>query len=146
MKLLEFTERGIYCQQADVYLDPWKPVNKALITHGHSDHAKFGHNYYLCTEGSKAIIEYRLNTTSPVQAAKYGERITINDVHFSFHPAGHIPGSAQIRVEYKDEVWVFSGDYKIENDGLSAPFEPLRCDTFITESTFGLPVYKWQTQ
>lgn len=146
MGLLEFTDRGIYCQQADVYLDPWRPVKSALITHGHSDHARFGHEKYLCTEGSRSIIEYRLNTTSPIQSIPYGEVITINNVKFSFHPAGHIIGSAQIRVEYKGEVWVFSGDYKIEDDGLSTPFEPLQCNTFITESTFGLPIYKWQKQ
>jgi putative mRNA 3-end processing factor len=146
VNLLEFTDSGIYCPKADVYLDPWKPVSKALITHGHSDHARWGHQYYLCNEGSKPIIQYRLNTESPIQAVKYGEVITINGVRFSFHPAGHIQGSAQIRVEYKNDVWVFSGDYKLEDDGLSGVFEPLRCNTFITESTFGLPIYKWKKQ
>jgi putative mRNA 3-end processing factor len=146
VKLLEFTDKGIYCAQADVYLDPWKPVDKALITHGHSDHAKFGHQYYLCTEGTKPILQYRLNTPSPIQAVQYGENVNINNVDFSFHPAGHIHGSAQIRVEYHGEVWVFSGDYKLENDGLSTSFEPLKCNTFITESTFGLPIYKWKDQ
>ncbi len=146
MDLLEFTDKGIYCQQADVYLDPWKPVKKALITHGHSDHAKFGHQFYLCTQWSKPILQYRLNTESPIQSVQYDEVTTINGVNFSFHPAGHILGSAQIRVEYQGEVWVFSGDYKTEDDGLSVPFEPIKCHTFITESTFGLPIYKWKNQ
>jgi putative mRNA 3-end processing factor len=146
VSFIQFTDRGIYCEQANVYLDPWKPVEKALITHGHADHARPGHQHYLCTEGSKAIIQYRLNTTSPVQSVQYGEVIMINGVNFSFHPAGHIPGSAQIKIEYKGEVWVFSGDYKTDDDGLSTPFEPIRCNTFITESTFGLPIYKWRPQ
>lgn len=146
MPLLEFTDKGIFCPQADVYLDPWKPVRKAIITHAHGDHAYVGHDHYLCTNDSHPVLAYRLNTTSPIETKSYGEIITINGVSFSFHPAGHILGSAQIRVEYKGEVWVFSGDYKTENDGLSAPVEPVPCHTFITESTFGLPVYTWKSQ
>jgi putative mRNA 3-end processing factor len=146
VNLLEFTDSGIYCPKANVYLDPWKPVNKALITHGHSDHARWGNQYYLCTEGTKPIIQYRLNTQSPIQTVKYGETIFINGVRFSFYPAGHIVGSAQIKVEYNDDVWVFSGDYKLEDDGLSGVFDPIKCNTFVTESTFGLPIYKWKKQ
>ena len=145
MPLLEFTDRGIYCAQADVYIDPWRPVNRALITHGHADHARWGHKSYLCTRLAKPVIRFRLGPIS-VETVEYGEKRTINGVHFSFHPAGHIIGSAQIRVEYKGEVWVASGDYKIEDDGLATPFEPIPCHTFITESTFGLPVYEWQPQ
>lgn len=146
MQLLEFTDKGIYCPQANVYLDPWHPVDKALITHGHSDHARWGNKHYLCAAEALPAIQYRLNTTSPIQTVRYGEIINIQGVNFSFHPAGHIVGSAQIRVEYNGEVWVFSGDYKLENDGIATPFEPLRCNTFITESTFGLPVYHWKSQ
>ena len=145
MPLLEFNDRGIYCRQADVYLDPWKPVPRALISHGHSDHARWGHEKYLCSEPATPVIRYRLQLTDNLQSVKYGEVIRINDVQFSFHPAGHIPGSAQIRVEHNGEVWVFSGDYKIENDGLAEPFEPIRCHVFISESTFGLPIYKWKS-
>ena len=145
MALLEFTDRGIYCPRANVYLDPWKPVEKALITHGHSDHAHFGNKHYLCTESSQPIVSHRLGGPD-IQTVKYGERITIHDVHFSFHPAGHIPGSAQIRVEYGGEIWVFTGDYKLEPDGISEPFETVKCHTLITESTFGLPVYNWKPQ
>jgi putative mRNA 3-end processing factor len=145
MRLLEFTDRGIYCPKANVYLDPWKPVDKALITHGHSDHARWGHKNYLCVASSKPIIEHRLNLHD-VQTLNYGEQISIHDVQFSFHPAGHIPGSAQIRVEHRGEVWVFTGDYKLEPDGISEPYEQVSCNTLITESTFGLPVYDWKPQ
>jgi putative mRNA 3-end processing factor len=145
MALLEFTDRGIYCERAGVYLDPWKPVERAMITHGHSDHARWGHKHYLCSEPSKAILMHRLNLTE-VQTLPYGQRVDVNGVLFSFHPAGHIPGSAQIRVEYKGEVWVFTGDYKREADGISEPFELVRCHSLITESTFGLPVYNWRPQ
>ena len=146
MSLLEFTGNGIYCPAAGVYLDPWKPVPKALITHGHSDHASFGHDSYLCTTSAAPVIKHRLNLSGNIQTTDYAKPVLINGVEFSFHPAGHIPGSAQIRVAYKGEVWVFSGDYKLENDGISEPFEPVKCNVFITESTFGLPVYKWKPQ
>jgi putative mRNA 3-end processing factor len=144
--LLQFTDKGIYCSQADVYLDPWKPVNRAIISHGHSDHAYVGHSHYLCTSIAKPVIKHRLYLQENIETLEYGESIFINGVKFSFHPAGHIPGSAQIRVEHNGEVWVFSGDYKLENDHLSTPFEPVKCHTFITESTFGLPIYKWKHQ
>lgn len=144
--LLEFTDNGIYCKQADVYIDPWKPVDKALITHGHADHSRWGNKYYLCTHAAKPVINYRLGLNINIESVDFGEVRTINGVKFSFHPAGHIIGSAQIRVEYKGEVWVASGDYKTENDGISEAFEPVRCHAFITESTFGLPVYDWKPQ
>jgi putative mRNA 3-end processing factor len=146
MPLLEFTERGIYCAAAEVYLDPWKPVKKALISHGHSDHAYFGHEQYLCTAEAAPVIKHRLQLANNLQTVQYGEEISINGVKFSFHPAGHIIGSAQIRVEHGGEVWVFSGDYKLQPDGISEVFEPVRCHTFITESTFGLPIYAWKDQ
>ncbi|WP_333820381.1 ligase-associated DNA damage response exonuclease [Ohtaekwangia sp.] len=145
MALLEFTGSGIYCPQANVYLDPWKPVDRALITHGHSDHASWGHKYYLCTSSAAPVIRHRLKLDT-IETADYGKPVYIAGVQFSFHPAGHIPGSAQIRVEHNGEVWVFTGDYKLEPDGLSEPFELVKCHTFITESTFGLPVYNWRPQ
>jgi putative mRNA 3-end processing factor len=145
MALLEFTDRGIYCPQADVYLDPWKPVKRALITHGHSDHARWGNEYYLCTSAAAPVIQHRL-PGALVETVEYYSPVNINGVQFSFHPAGHIPGSAQIRTEYNGEIWVFSGDYKLQRDNLSEPFEPLRCHAFITESTFGLPIYNWKPQ
>jgi putative mRNA 3-end processing factor len=145
VSLLQFTDKGIYCPQADVYLDPWKPVNKALITHGHSDHARWGHQHYLCTDSAKPVIQYRLNPPN-IQTVKYGEVVSIQGVNFSFHPAGHVPGSAQIRIEYRGEVWVFTGDFKLQSDGISEPFELVKCNTLIMESTFGLPIYHWQKQ
>ena len=145
MDLLQTTTKGIYCAAAKIFIDPWMPVDYALITHGHSDHSRWGHKKYLCTDLAAPAIRYRLGDIN-LETVKYNETKTINGVKFSFHPAGHIPGSAQIRVEYKGEVWVASGDYKLENDGLSTPFEPVRCHSFITESTFGLPVFKWRPQ
>ncbi len=145
MNLLEFTNHGIYCPQADVYIDPWRPVGRALITHGHSDHARWGHQHYLCTERAAPVIRYRLGDIR-LETVAYGEKRVINGVEISFHPAGHVVGSAQIRLAYKGEVWVVSGDYKLSDDGLAEAFEPLRCHTFITECTFGLPVYRWQPQ
>lgn len=145
MSLLTFTTNGIYCPQADVYIDPWRPVKKALITHGHADHSRWGHQYYLCTESAMPVIKYRLGKIK-VTTVAFGETRTVNGVTFQFFPAGHILGSAQIRVAYKGEIWVVSGDYKLEDDGLAETFEPVPCHTFITESTFGLPVYKWESQ
>ncbi len=140
--VLEFRDAGIYCPAADAYIDPWRPVDRALITHGHSDHARWGHARYLATEAAAPVIRHRLGDIA-LQTTRYGETHRIGDANISFHPAGHVPGSAQIRVEVGGEVWVASGDYKTTDDGLSEPFEPVRCDTFITESTFGLPIYTW---
>lgn len=145
-KLLTFTDRGIYCPPADVFIDPWKPVNKALVTHGHSDHARYGSKAYITTKGSLPIIKYRLGSHINISGVDYGEKLIINGVKFTFTPAGHIIGSAQICVEYKGEKWVFSGDYKLQNDGISGQYEPIRCHHFITESTFGLPVFNWKPQ
>jgi putative mRNA 3-end processing factor len=146
MALLEFTDKGICCPQAQVYLDPWKPVKRALITHGHSDHARWGNEHYLCTQAAAPVVQHRLGPDAHIETVSFGQTITINGVNFSFHPAGHIIGSAQIRVEYNGEVWVFSGDYKLDDDGVSEAFEPVRCHAFISESTFGLPIYRWKKQ
>ncbi|SEM06460.1 putative mRNA 3-end processing factor [Aquimarina amphilecti] len=143
--LLEFTEKGIYCDVAKVYLDPWKPVDKAIITHGHADHSRWGHKQYITHHTNIPIIKHRLGDIN-VNGKEYGETFIINNVKFSLHPAGHIIGSSQIRVEHKGKVWVFTGDYKIENDGISVPYEPVKCHTFITECTFGLPAFKWTPQ
>ena len=138
--MLKFDPFGIYVPQADVYIDPWKPVKRAIITHAHSDHAKFGSDHYLAHHLSVPILKLRLGDVS-VQGVEYGEEFDINGMKFSLHPAGHIPGSAQIRMEYKGEIAVASGDYKLQIDGISAPFEPVKCHHFVTESTFGLPIY-----
>ena len=143
--VLSFTDRGIYCTAGDFYIDPWRPVDRALITHGHADHARPGHRRYLCTDACAPVMRHRLGDIS-VQTVKFGEILKIGDALVSFHPAGHLPGSAQIRVEVAGEIWVASGDYKIVADGFSEPFEPVRCHSFITECTFGLPVFKWDSQ
>lgn len=144
--LLQFTGKSIYCAQADVHIDPWIPVDRAIITHAHSDHARFGSKHYLAHKHSEPILRLRLGEAISLQTVEYGEQFEINGVTFSLHPAGHIIGSAQVRVEYKGEVWVASGDYKLENDHFSAAYEPVKCNVFITESTFGLPIYKWRPQ
>ena len=143
--LLVHTALGLYCPKADVYLDPWKPVKKAILSHGHADHARWGSSSYLCTPTAAPVIKYRLGEIN-LETLPFGEEKLINGVSFSFHPAGHILGSAQIKVSYKGEIVVFSGDYKTAHDGFSEAFEPVKCHTFITESTFGLPVYHWQDQ
>jgi putative mRNA 3-end processing factor len=140
--LIQFTNRGIYCPQADVYIDPWKPVSKAIITHAHSDHARIGNSSYLSHTDSESILRYRLGEIS-LQTLPYNETVVMNGVRISLHPAGHVIGSAQVRLEYQGEVWVISGDYKVKKDGLTIPFEPLKCQHFVTESTFGLPIYNF---
>ncbi|MES2531862.1 MAG: ligase-associated DNA damage response exonuclease [Pseudomonadota bacterium] len=137
---------GLYCPPGDFYIDPWRPVGRAVITHGHSDHARVGHSHYLAHTDSEGILRARLGAELTLQTLPYGESITHHGVRVSLHPAGHVLGSAQVRLEHGGRVWVASGDYKTEPDGTCAPFEPVPCDTFITESTFGLPIYRWPTQ
>ena len=134
---------GLYCPPADLYIDPVRPVDRALITHGHSDHARAGHGSVLATQDTLGImgIRYGEPFARATQAAQLGEPITISGVQFSFHPAGHVLGSAQITVEANGLKIVVSGDYKRASDPTCLPFEPQRCDVFITEATFGLPVF-----
>lgn len=145
MNLIQFTDKGLFCKQGNFYIDPWKPVDKAVITHAHSDHARFGSKYYLCHHHTKIILQLRLGDHH-YESIEWGETVTMNGVKVSLHPAGHIIGSSQVRVEYNGEVWVVSGDYKTEDDGISGKLEVLKCNSFITESTFGLPIYKWKPQ
>ncbi len=137
---------GLYCPPGDFYIDPWRPVDRAVITHAHSDHARVGHAHYLAHHGSAPILRRRLGEDITLQTLAYGEVVEHQGVRLSLHPAGHVLGSAQVRLEHGGHVWVASGDYKLEDDGTCAPFEPVRCDTFITESTFGLPIYRWPSQ
>ncbi|MDA3613476.1 ligase-associated DNA damage response exonuclease [Polluticaenibacter yanchengensis] len=141
-RLLQFRPEGIYCVQGKFYIDPWMPVDKAIITHGHSDHARAGMNDYLCHHLTTPILKIRLGDIS-VQGIEYGETVDINGVKLSLHPAGHIIGAAQVRMEYKGRVAVVSGDYKVQHDGLTTPIEIVKCHEFVSESTFALPVYNW---
>ena len=145
MPLIEFTDKGLYCAEGNFYIDPWKPVERAVITHAHSDHARWGSKSYLCHRHTKPLLQQRLGPNF-YQETEWNQPIYFNGVRLTLFPAGHIIGSSQVRVEYQGEIWVISGDYKLENDGLSGQFEPVKCHNFITESTFGLPIYNWKPQ
>ncbi|MEM9796605.1 MAG: ligase-associated DNA damage response exonuclease [Pseudomonadota bacterium] len=141
--VLEFTDDGIYCPAGGFHIDPWRPVDRALVTHGHADHSYPGHRAYLATDSALPVIRHRLGDIT-AEGIAYGEVRRIGEVDVTFFPAGHVPGSAQIRIAHKGEVWVVSGDYKTEADTLSEPWEPVRCHAFVTECTFGLPVFDWR--
>lgn len=141
--LVTLTARGLYCKQGDFYIDPWKPVNKAVLTHAHADHAYRGNQSYLVASEGEQLARIRLDPDAKIASLGYGKTTSINGVKVSFHPAGHILGSAQVRVEYKGEVWVVSGDFKLTPDATCAPFEHIKCNFFISEATFGLPIYRW---
>jgi putative mRNA 3-end processing factor len=143
--LLSLTDHGLYCAAGDFFVDPWRPVRRAVITHAHGDHARPGSTGYLCAAPGDVVLRLRLGSDARIETLSYGEPTTINGVRVSFHPAGHILGSAQVRIEH-GEVWVVSGDYKTDPDPTCAPFETVRGDTFITEATFGLPIYRWPRQ
>lgn len=141
--LLEVTPAGLYCSRGDFYIDPWRRVGRAVITHAHADHARAGSDRYLCAAPGKLVLRERIGSASPIDTLRYGDAISINGVEVSLHPAGHVLGSAQVRVHHGGETWVVTGDYKLAADPTCAAFEPVRCDVFVTESTFGLPVYRW---
>jgi len=144
--LLQSTAAGLYCPDGDFHIDPWLPVPRAVITHAHSDHLRWGCGSYLVAAPGLAVTRARLEAGVSVQAVPYGEVVRFGGVQLSLHPAGHILGSAQVRVEKRGEVWVVSGDYKREPSPTCAPFEPLRAHTFVTESTFGLPIFRWPAE
>ncbi|RYX90880.1 MAG: ligase-associated DNA damage response exonuclease [Comamonadaceae bacterium] len=135
---------GLYCPAGDFYIDPWRPVGRAVITHAHADHARMGHGHYLAATPAEGVLRARLGQDINLQNLDYGEQITHNGVQISLHPAGHVLGSAQVRLSHGGQTWVASGDYKVAPDATCAPFEAVRCDVFITESTFGLPIYRWR--
>ena len=141
--MLNETAQGLYCPAGDFFIDPWQPVARALITHAHGDHARPGCTAYLCTPGTAALLRRRLGPGTTLESLEYGASRRIGEVTVSFHPAGHVLGSAQIRIEGAGGVSVVAGDYKRAPDPTCARFEPVPCDTFITESTFGLPIYRW---
>jgi putative mRNA 3-end processing factor len=140
--VLTETPAGLYCEPGDFHIDPWGPTPRALITHAHGDHARPGSGAYLCAEPCAPLLTRRLDP-APIQTLPYGARLTLGTVTVSFHPAGHVLGSAQIRIEGPGGVWVVSGDYKRAPDPTCPPFEPVRGDVFVTESTFALPIYHW---
>jgi len=142
MDLVVVGREGLYCPPGGFHIDPWLPVDRAIITHAHSDHARPGSNHYLASEASAAVLRVRLGDAA-LETLPYGARRVHAGVTVSLHPAGHVLGSAQVRVEHRGEVWVVSGDYKLDADPTCAPFEPVTCNTFVTESTFGLPIYRW---
>ncbi len=140
--LIVLRPEGLYCPAGRFHIDPWRPVERAVITHAHADHARRGHAHYLAAEAGRHVLRARLGDIR-LQGLPYGEPVDVDGVRLSLHPAGHVLGSAQARVEHRGRVWVVSGDYKLGADRTCAPFEPVRCDVFVTESTFGLPVYRW---
>lgn len=141
--MLSETAAGLYCSAGGFHIDPWEPVERAVITHAHGDHARPGSAAYLCADASVPLLRRRFGADVVIESLPYGQQVTLGAITVSFHPAGHVLGSAQIRLEGPDGVWVVSGDYKRDQDPTCAPFEPVPCDTFITESTFGLPIYRW---
>jgi putative mRNA 3-end processing factor len=148
--LIVLRPEGLYCPAGRFYIDPWRPVERAVITHAHADHARRGHGAYLATEVSEGVLRARLGPIA-LQGLAYGEAVQIDGARVSLHPAGHVLGSAQVRVEHRGQVWVASGDYFASGhtediNATCAPFEAVRCDCFITESTFGLPIYRWRPQ
>ncbi len=143
--MVELTPAGLYCKAGDFYIDPWRPVHEAVITHGHADHARQGAERYHCTQSSAPILLHRLSADLNLRSHQFGKKFQLKGATVSFHPAGHVLGSAQVRIETADGVWVVSGDYKRTPDASCEPFEVVPCDVFISESTFGLPVYAWPT-
>lgn len=141
--LLKLTDRGLYCPAGGFFIDPSKPVDVAVLTHAHSDHAYPGSDCYIVPARSQALVRKRLGEDPDLTPKAFGKTFDLNGVKVSFHPAGHILGSAQVRVEHGGEVWVCSGDYKLTPDPTCKPFEPVECDVFITEATFALPIYRW---
>src|SRR5688572_29310944 len=137
------TAKGLYCGAGDFYIDPWRPVDRAVITHAHGDHARPGSGAYLSATCGLPVLQTRLGESATIEGLEYGEARDIGGVKVSLHPAGHVLGSSQVRLEHRGEVWVVSGDYKLDPDPTCVPFEPVACHTFVTESTFGLPIYRW---
>ncbi len=146
--MLTETADGLFCAAGNFHIDPWNPVARAVITHAHGDHARPGSEAYLCAQPGAGLLRRRFGSDLNLETMPYGQSQRIGEVVVSFHPAGHVLGSAQIRLEacgggQSDHVWVVAGDYKRAADPTCAPFEPVACDTFVTESTFGLPIYRW---
>ena len=143
--LVRPTEHGLYCAAGDFFIDPWRKVDRAVVTHAHSDHARPGMEAYLCANSGAGVLRERVGESAAIEGLAFGETRKMGGVTVSLHPAGHLLGSAQVRLEHKGEVWVITGDYKRDADTSCEAFQPVPCHTIITESTFGLPVYRWPT-
>lgn len=143
---LVLKEAGLYCKPGDFYVDPWRPVQNAVITHGHADHARYGMQAYTATLATAAIMKKRIGKDIPVEAKDYHEVFKIGDVKCYFIPAGHILGSAQLVIEYRGQRAIITGDYKLSPDDTVDAFEHIQCDLLVTESTFALPCFKWPSQ
>jgi putative mRNA 3-end processing factor len=141
--LVKVTPKGLYCEAGNFYIDPWQPVERAVITHAHGDHLRGGSSDYTLAAAGVGLARARLPSEASLHPLEYGQRVTFGEVHVSLHPAGHVLGSAQVRLERGGEVWVVSGDYKRDPDPTCAPFEVVPCDVFISEATFALPAYRW---
>jgi putative mRNA 3-end processing factor len=141
--LLKPTPNGLYCPEGDFSIDPRHPVKRAVITHAHADHARSGSGSYLCAPDGKSILQSRLGLDAAIETLPYGQSLLVNGIRLSLHPAGHILGAAQVRLEKGGYTCVVSGDYKTARDPTCRPLEPLRCQHFISESTFGLPIFRW---
>ncbi|MDY7094701.1 MAG: ligase-associated DNA damage response exonuclease [Acidobacteriota bacterium] len=144
--MLRVTDSGVYCEAGGFFIDPWRPVDRAIITHAHADHARRGSAAYLGSQAGERLLRRRLGDEAVIETLEYGEAVTLGEVRVSLHPAGHVLGSAQVRLEHRGEVWVVSGDYKVAPDPTCAAFEAIPCDVFVTESTFGLPIFRWPSQ
>jgi putative mRNA 3-end processing factor len=144
--ILESTSHGLFCVPGDFYIDPQLPVKRAVVTHAHSDHARWGCSKYLATQSCEQLLRLRMSPDAEFRFLPFGERLMVNGVRISFHPAGHILGSAQIRLEYGGHVVLITGDYKLGSDPTCEAWEPIRCHSLISESTFGLPIYRWPSQ
>ncbi|MFL6550358.1 MAG: ligase-associated DNA damage response exonuclease [Povalibacter sp.] len=141
--LIRATDKGLYCEAGDFYIDPWRPVPRAVLTHAHGDHARFGSEQYFAEASSEGVLRHRLGEQMPLVPKAYGETFTLGDASVSLHSAGHVLGSAQVRVQVGDATWVVTGDYKRAADPTCAPFDPITCDVLISEATFALPCYRW---
>ena len=141
--MITVTDKGLYCAPGDFYIDPWKPVHRAVLTHAHGDHARAGSDLYFAAASGAGILRHRLGAAVPLQTKAYGESFTLGSTRVSLHSAGHVLGSSQVRIEADDGTWVVTGDYKRAPDPTCAPFEPVTCDVLISEATFALPCYRW---
>ncbi len=144
--MLQSTPKGLYCIPGNFYIDPFSPVDRAVVTHAHSDHARWGSKRYLAAQSGESLLRLRMSPDAEFHFLPYAENLTVGGVHVSFHPAGHILGSSQVRLEYQGQIVLITGDYKLGSDPTCNAWEPVPCHTMITESTFGLPIYRWEPQ